>query len=124
MEGVTAGVPGAPLKPRCYVVLLTASGAVELDVVSGSHVHLRSNEAPWRTMDGNFTRVRVPPFSAMVCDAFLVRRVPEASEHVDVVWYEAPLYPPLWQQNAVFVTLPPTPAAPPAAQEPPPEQDS
>ena len=103
---------GKPLLPRCLVVVLTGSGAVELDVVRGSHVHLRSRDRPWDVMRGPFERVRVPRYSAMVYDAYLVRRVPETSEHVDVIWYEAPLYPAQWHQNSVFVTLPPgTPQA-------------
>lgn len=108
---------GAVLFLRSVGVVLTGSVELELDVVRASHLRLRGSRKPWEVMRRPFKRVVVPAFSAMVYDAFLVRRIAGSQSRVDVCRYEALACAGGGRQNELFETLPPgdTPAPLPAA---------
>lgn len=86
---VTQTPPGVSLSPGCLDVELIGAEAVELEVVRGSHFYLCRGTTRWVAMDGPLELLRVPPSSALVYEACLVRRVPEATYEVDLIWYEA-----------------------------------
>lgn len=105
---VTESPPGARLTRRSVGVVLTGPDALELQVVRGSHLHLRRRSKPWAAMRGPFETLRVPPNSALVYDGFLVRRLPKTTKPADVVWYEVLLYSGD-RPNLVFVSGRPRP---------------
>ena len=105
---VAESPPGAPLVPRSVGVVLTGPDALELEVVRGSHLHLRRRRKPWAAMKGPFEALCVPPNSALVYDGFLVRRLPSTTKAVDVVWYEVLLCSED-RPNLVFVSAAPPP---------------